>query len=270
IYVEGGQSKAVNSRFIDNRCYASGPDLGGGAIRALAQYENRPVYISHATFTGGRCSNGGALSSIQVQWKILDSVFIDNKARGWGANPGASGTPGGGNGGAVYIDGKNNDVLIAGTVMTGNSAREGGGAVFDVVNTGWGALTFNESHLHDNLSEKFETAPGIYYALDGKDAVPVMIKSTNSRSADTDRASASASLSASLATCDRWARGGARARGSARTRRGTSCSSIAPRSGSGSRGRRRRRRAGGPRRRARSGARCRSACRADRCRSDAG
>ena len=36
IYVEGGQFKAVNSRFVDNRCYAYGPDLGGGAIPALA------------------------------------------------------------------------------------------------------------------------------------------------------------------------------------------------------------------------------------------
>jgi hypothetical protein len=178
IYVEGGQFKAVNSRFIDNRCYAYGPDLGGGAIRALAQYENRPVYVTNDTFRGGRCSNGGALSSIQVQWNILNSEFIDNKAIGWGANPASSGTPGGGSGGAIYLDGKDDNVLIAGTVMDGNSAREGGGAVFDVVSTGWGALTFNESHLHNNTSGAFETFPGIYYEIDGKDTVPVMIKST--------------------------------------------------------------------------------------------
>jgi len=178
IYVEGGQFRAVNSRFIDNRCYANGPDLGGGAIRALAQYENRPVYITNDTFTGGRCSNGGALSSIQVQWNVLNSRFIDNKAIGWGANPAASGTPGGGSGGAIYLDGKNNNLLIAGTVLQGNTAREGGGAVFDVVDSGWGALTFNESHLHHNISGAFETFPGVYYEIDGKDSRPVMIKST--------------------------------------------------------------------------------------------
>ena len=105
-------------------------------------------------------------------------MFIDNRAVGSGANPASSGTPGGGSGGAMYVDGKDNNVLIAGTVMEGNTAREGGGAVFDVVNTGWGALTFNESHLHSNVSGKFETFPGVYYALDGKDAVPVMIRST--------------------------------------------------------------------------------------------
>jgi hypothetical protein len=69
--------------------------------------------------------------------------------------------------------------LIAGTAMTGNSAREGGGAVFDVVDSGWGALTFNESHLHDNISGAFQTFPGVYYEIDGKDRRPVMIKSTD-------------------------------------------------------------------------------------------
>jgi hypothetical protein len=180
IYVEGGQFKAVNSRFLDNRCYGNGPDLGGGAIRALAQYENRPVYITGDTFRGGRCSNGGALSSIQVQWDVFNSEFTDNKAIGWGANPASKGTPGGGSGGAIYLDGKNDNLLIAGTTMDGNHAREGGGAVFDVVDTGWGALTLEESELHDNISGAFQTFPGIYYEIDGKDAVPVMTKSTDS------------------------------------------------------------------------------------------
>jgi hypothetical protein len=180
IYIEGGQFRAVNSRFADNRCYTDGPDLGGGAIRALAQYENRPVYITDDTFRSGRCSNGGALSSISVQWDVLNSEFTNNKAVGWGANPASSGTPGGGSGGAIYLDGRDDNVLIAGTVMDNNSAREGGGAVFDVVDTGWGALTFNESHLHNDISGEFQTFPGIYYDMDGKDTVPVMIKSTDS------------------------------------------------------------------------------------------
>jgi len=180
IYVEGGQFKAVNSRFVDNRCYASGPDLGGGAIRALTQYENRPVYITDDTFSGGRCSNGGALSSISVQWDVRNSTFTNNKATGWGANPAARGTPGGGSGGAIYLDGRDDNVAIAGTVMDDNSAREGGGAVFDVVDTGWGALTFTGSHLHHNVSGQFQTFPGVYYRLDGNDRPPAMVDSTAS------------------------------------------------------------------------------------------
>ncbi len=180
IYVEGGQFKAVDSRFIDNRCYGYGPDLGGAAIRAMAQYEDRPVYITADTFRGGRCSNGGALSSISVQWDVLNSEFTDNRAVGSGANPASNGTPGGGSGGAVYLDGEDDNTLIAGTVMDDNRAREGGGAVFDVVDTGWGALTFDDSHLHHNISGEFQTFPGVYYDFDGRDRAPAMIRSTDS------------------------------------------------------------------------------------------
>ena len=178
IYVEGGQFRAVNARFVDNRCYAFGPDLGGGAIRALAQYENRPAYITNDTFSGGRCSNGGALSSISVQWEILNSQFTNNTAIGWGANPAHRGTPGGGSGGAIYLDGKDDNAAIAGTALDDNSAREGGGAVFDVVDTGFGALTFTESHLHHNVSGQFQTLPGVYYDIDGHDRAPAMIDSS--------------------------------------------------------------------------------------------
>jgi hypothetical protein len=179
IYVEGGQFKAVNSLFTRNRCYRYGPDLGGGAIRVLAQYRNRPVYITSDTFTGGRCSNGAALSSISVQWRVFNSLFINNQAIGWGANPAASGTPGGGSGGAIYNDGTDYKTLIAGTIMRGNTAREGGGAIFYVVDSGWGKLTLYYSHLHHNPSGQFQTFRGIYDNIDGHDGPPVMIHSTD-------------------------------------------------------------------------------------------
>jgi hypothetical protein len=179
IYAEGGQFKAVNARFLDNRCYSHGPDLGGGAIRALAQYKNRPVYITDDSFSGGRCSNGAALSSISVQWDVLNSEFTNNRAVGWGANPASHGTRGGGSGGAIYMDGVDDDALIAGTVMNDNHAREGGGAVFDVVDSGWGTLKFNRSHLHSDTSGVFQTFPGVYYDIDGTDKRPTMIKSTD-------------------------------------------------------------------------------------------
>ncbi len=179
IYAEGGQFKAVNSLFVANRCYDAGPDLGGGAIRALAQYDDDPVYITGDTFLANSCSNGGALSSISVPWDVLNSRFIDNKAIGWGANPAAPGTQGGGSGGAMYLDGENDDTLIAGTTMSYDSAREGGGAVFDVVDSGPGSLTFNESALTSNVSGEFQNFPGIFYDLDGTDTAPVMIDSTD-------------------------------------------------------------------------------------------
>jgi hypothetical protein len=165
LFDEGGQLKVVNSRFLNNRCYQSGPDLGGAAIRALAQYRNRPVYITGDTFSGGRCSNGGALSSIGVSWVVTNSVMTNNKAIGFGANPAASGTVGGGSGGAIYTDGDKYKLKVVGTVIRNNHAREGGGAIFYVSdnNTGW--VTIKNSTLHDNPSAVFWTRPypGIYF-----------------------------------------------------------------------------------------------------------
>jgi hypothetical protein len=177
IFAEGGQLKVVNSRFIGNRCFASGPDLGGAAIRALAQWRNRPVYITSDTFRGGRCSNGGALSSIDVNWDVLNSLMTGNRAIGWGANPAAPGTPGGGSGGAIYTDGDNYNVVIAGTIIRNDNAREGGGAVFFVVDNNDGTLTIKDSTLHHNPSGEFFTAgfPGIFFHSSGR---PIVIAST--------------------------------------------------------------------------------------------
>src|SRR3954465_15992197 len=134
IFVRGGRLKIVRSRFAGNRCDPTGPDLGGAAVRAPPQYHDQPVYVTRSTFTRGVCSNGAALSSIGVSWSIFNSAFSHNRAIGRGANPSRPGTPGGGSGGALYADGNEFRVLLAGTRMTGNHAREGGGAVFFVSN----------------------------------------------------------------------------------------------------------------------------------------
>ena len=92
IFVRGGRFKVVNSRFVRNRCDATGPTSGGAAIRVLSQYQGKPVYVVNSTFGGGAgeggvCSNGGALSSIGVSWVVLNSVLTHNTAIGRGANP---------------------------------------------------------------------------------------------------------------------------------------------------------------------------------------
>ena len=169
IFDLGGQLKVVNSGFLNNRCYHSGPDLGGAAVRALAQWRNRPVYITKDTFTGGRCSNGGALSSIGVSWVVTNSVMTNNRAIGYGQNPAQPGTAGGGSGGAIYNDGDRYSLKIAGTVIRNNHAREGGGAIFFVSNNNTGWLTIKSSTLHDNPSAVFWTRPypGIFFHSSG-------------------------------------------------------------------------------------------------------
>jgi hypothetical protein len=163
IFARGGRLKIVRSRFAGNRCDATGPDLGGGAVRALSQHNGRPVTVAGSRFSRGVCSNGGALSSIGVSWSIYNSVFTGNRAIGRGANPARPRTPGGGSGGAVYADGNDFRVLMAGTTMTRNHAREGGGAIFFVSNDRSGVLTIRASTLRDNPSEGFENDPGIFF-----------------------------------------------------------------------------------------------------------
>jgi hypothetical protein len=169
IFDRGGQLKVVNSHFVDNRCYHVGPDLGGAAIRALEQFHNRPVYVIGDTFRGGRCSNGGALSSIGVSWVVVNSVMTDNRAIGRGANPASAHSPGGGSGGAIYTDGDHYTVTIKGSTITNNHAKAGGGAVFFVSDDNTGSMTIGSSTLHDNPNLGFYTRPypGIFYQSAG-------------------------------------------------------------------------------------------------------
>ncbi len=170
VFVRGGRFKVVNSTFVRNRCDGTGPDLGGAALRVLDQYHGQPVYVVNSTFggapgQGGVCSNGGAFSSIGVSWVVLNSVLTHNEAVGRGANPAKGGTPGGGSGGAIYLDGNRFTLQLTGTRIEDNHANEGGGAVFFVSNDRTGTMRMDGSTLRRNPSDGFETAgfPGIFF-----------------------------------------------------------------------------------------------------------
>jgi len=170
IWARGGRLKLVNSRFFRNQCDATGPDVGGAAVRAFSQSQNLPLYVVNSSFggasgLGNSCSNGGGLSSIGVSYTVINSLFTHNSAIGNGANPARSGTPGGGSGGAIYNDGNTFDLQLCGTRIANNSAKEGGGAIFFVSNDRSGTLSITDSVLSANPSAGFETAgyPGIFY-----------------------------------------------------------------------------------------------------------
>lgn len=169
IFVRGGRLKVLNSRFFNNVCDDTGPDVGGAAIRSLSQSQNLPVYVVNSTFggqdgLGNVCSNGGGLSSIGVSYTVINSLFSYNKAIGVGANPAKSGTPGGGSGGAIYNDGNTYTLTVCGTLIANNTANEGGGAIFFVSNDRSGSLIIKDSTLMANPSAGFETKgfPGIF------------------------------------------------------------------------------------------------------------
>jgi len=177
IFDEGGQLKVVNSAFVGDACRPSGPDLGGGAIRAVGMYPASTVYITDDTFQQDSCSNGGALSGLFADFDVINSLLTDNKAIGRGANP-AAGTSGGGSGGAIYTDGARYNLSITGTVMHGNTALEGGGGIFFVVDSGGGTLQITSSTLDDNPSGQFQNAPGIFDSVNGRDTQPVVVSSS--------------------------------------------------------------------------------------------
>ena len=156
IWVRGGRFKLVNTRFFENVCTDTGPDLGGAAVRVFDQYNDQPVYVVKSTFggaknLGGVCSNGGGISSIGVSWTIVNSLFSYNKAIGNGGNPAQAGTPGGGSGGAIYNDGNTMTLSLCGTRIEYNEVKAYGSAIFFVSNDHTGDIKIDKSVITNNI-----------------------------------------------------------------------------------------------------------------------
>jgi hypothetical protein len=167
IWMRGGRLKIINSRFFRNACASTGQDIGGAAVRALSQYQGLPIYVVNSTFggksgLGNSGSNGGGLSSIGVSWTIINSLFSYNFATGNGGNPAATGTPGGGSGGAIYNDGNEMTLSICGTLIENNTVKAYGGAIFFVSNNHTGTMNITDSVLRHNPGGSwYPTYPGI-------------------------------------------------------------------------------------------------------------
>jgi hypothetical protein len=166
IWVRGGRFKVVNCRFFNNVCAGLGPDVGGGAIRVFDQYQDLPVYIVTSTFGGedgygNEGANGGGISSIGVSWSIYNSLFSYNRATGNGGNPAASGTPGGGSGGAIYNDGNTMTLALYGTLIEHNTVNAYGSAIFFITNDHTGTLHIEDSVIRNNTGGSWYELPGI-------------------------------------------------------------------------------------------------------------
>ncbi|MFT5702165.1 MAG: hypothetical protein ACI8ZB_005076 [Desulforhopalus sp.] len=167
VWVRGGRFKVINSRFFNNTCAETGPDVGGAAIRVFSQYNDKPVYIVNSTF-GGRSdlgnigSNGGAVSSIGVSWTIINSLFSYNQAVGNGGNPAEDGTPGGGSGGAIYNDGLTMTLSICGSRIENNTVNAYGSGIFFISNNHDGTINIVDSVVSNNTGGSWELLyPGI-------------------------------------------------------------------------------------------------------------
>ena len=156
IWVRGGRFKVINSRFFNNVCADTGPDVGGAGIRVFSQYEGEPVYVVNTTFGGADgfgnvCSNGGGISSIGVSWTVINSLFSYNRAIGNGGNPAQADTPGGGSGGAIYNDGNEMTLSLCGVSIEHNEVIQHGSAIFFVTNNHTGNIVITDSMITNNV-----------------------------------------------------------------------------------------------------------------------
>ncbi|HEX9619405.1 MAG TPA: hypothetical protein VF989_04680 [Polyangiaceae bacterium] len=166
VWVRGGRVKVINTRFFNNVCADTGPDVGGAGLRVLSQYEGLPVYVVNSTFGGAEgygnaCSNGGGLSSIGVSWTIINSLFSHNEATGNGGNPQEDGTPGGGSGGAIYNDGDTMTLSLCGVRIEHNQVNAYGSAIFFVSNNHDGTVRIDASVIRENTGGGWNVLPGI-------------------------------------------------------------------------------------------------------------
>ncbi|MFO7563934.1 MAG: choice-of-anchor Q domain-containing protein [Enhygromyxa sp.] len=146
LYMRNGVLHVIDSRFEGNSAALLGPDVGGGAIYVVGVPE---IIISGSSFVGNRGANGGAIGMLFAgSPQIYNSYFEDNTAEGVGQNYVEPGCPdfnhdeqggAGGNSGAVYFDGLNDEGVvyeICGSVFRNNRANELGGALFRTPNVG--------------------------------------------------------------------------------------------------------------------------------------
>jgi hypothetical protein len=180
IWVRGGRFKVINSRFFNNVCADTGPDVGGGAIRVFSQSQGLPVHVVGSTFggaegAGNTGANGGALSSIGVSWTITNSLFSYNRAVGNGGNPAQAGSVGGGSGGAIYNDGNKMTLSLCGTRIENNQVNTHGSAIFFVSNDHSGSIEIRDSSITGNKGGSWYPT---YPQISNHDDTPIKVTSS--------------------------------------------------------------------------------------------
>jgi hypothetical protein len=169
LYMRDGYLVVVDSIFNNNHAANLGPDTGGGAIYVMGSKGG--VWISGSTFTNNSGSNAGAVGGLFAELSIYNSLFRDNDAVGRDANssdpdmcavennvPGQIGS--GGNGGAIYSDGNDVDLMLCGNAILNNAAGTNafGGGVFFTSNNFTGVLSFIDTTMTGNTGRSWTQA----------------------------------------------------------------------------------------------------------------
>ena len=164
IYVRDSMLHVVDVTFHNNGAATPGPDVGGGAIYAVASLD---VAIVGSTFDGNSGANGGAVGLLQSDGRFANDLFSNNKATGSGGNyvgGAATGCAGvaqanqggsGGNGGAIVIDGGADGAQsVCGSTFATNTANAFGGALFRTADGPAQPTSFDRSVFQANHADK--------------------------------------------------------------------------------------------------------------------
>jgi hypothetical protein len=161
LYARDGNLTVIDSIFTGNQAAPLGPDTGGGAI--YVEGSKHGTVIVGSTFTQNAASNAGAVGGLFCEHHIYNSLFSQNTATGHDANNndpskcsainnGQNEIGSGGNGGAIYSDGVDVNVLLCGDKIVDNHAGTNafGGGLFFTSNNYGGTLTIMDTTMTGN------------------------------------------------------------------------------------------------------------------------
>ena len=189
LYMSDGNLSVIDSIFTGNRAAQLGPDTGGGAIYVLGSKNG--VVIEGSTFSNNSASNAGAVGGLYAGLRIYNSLFSQNSAVGHDANYAGNQSQcpqmnngqyelgSGGNGGAIYSDGRSMNVLLCGDKIVNNSAglNADAGGLFFTSNDWLGTLSIFDTVMTGNTGGYWTCVSGVCNAENAGTAVGTNCKS---------------------------------------------------------------------------------------------
>ena len=161
LYMRDGNLTVIDCIFENNQAALLGPDTGGGAIYVVGSKHG--TVIVGSTFMDNQASNAGALGGLFCEHHIYNSLFSGNTATGHDANNndpsmcsamnnGQNEIGSGGNGGAIYSDGQDVNIVLCGDKIVDNHAGDNafGGGVFFTSNNYGGSLSITDTTMTGN------------------------------------------------------------------------------------------------------------------------
>jgi len=161
---------AFDVDFVGNRAVESAQDGGGGGVYLLG---HREFVCVRCLFDDNSGSNGGGYYGLGTQTaQFYDTSFVGNLATGDGGNPG-----GGGNGGALAVDGDTRELSLCRTRLIDNRNNAFGAGLFTTVYDQTSVTRIWQSTLQGNIQQGTDQHTGGAYIQGG----PISIRDSSFR-----------------------------------------------------------------------------------------